>query len=827
MKAVKLISFIFGLIIINLLGIQKIESQDLPADFPKITIDSLVQPAPGFIFMNSISFMNKTVNYNFIIDSVGNVVYYDKKPLGAIDFKMQPNGLFSYGSPIMLGDKYQAGPLTVQNVMVQEIVLDSNYTPIDTVQMKNGYLADVHEFVMLPNGNYLMLAYEKNPVDMSQVLKGGDPNAFVVGTVIQELDHNKKCLFQWRSLDYIPLLETIDNPLKTTFEHVHGNSLFIDTDGNLIASFPTINAIAKIDMVSGKILWRLGGPHSDFTISNEHQEYAPIYFSMQHDVKKLPNGNLLFLDNGVAKKDWYSRAVEYSIDEDKKQASLVWEYRHNPDISAYAMGSVQRLSNGNTLIDWGLIFKGLYKTLTEVNDKNEMMFEMSIPSDAYSYRALKYNLPACQPVANVDQYEILEGNTYSFKDKKSNSGAEIYFKQLDAFIYNMMNIKKYDCAPINPLFDGEAPVVLPCRFVITSQEIKSYSGEIRFDCNLLPKLMLPSEMEVFYRPTEGTGTFIPLTSSFNETQNTIVAQVSDTGEYIIGLYRNPTEIFAPSLLYPWDNKVYVNSQNVILNWSPTGRYNQSELQIATNKDFQNIIMDTTIAENTKFIATFEPSQQLYWRVKTKYQSLESPWSVVRTFSFAEPFVKILKPANSEIVTRDSSYIIRWNTNVTDSVKITLLKNDAELLTIADSLFSFTSAFKWTIPVSVPDGNDYKIKIESIKNSGEQVISELPFTITNGNDVKDKSIMSNAIKISNYPNPMNNVTVFDFSIREPGKVTLELFDLLGNFVGQLFVTSLEAGNYKYNWNNSNYQPGVYYYKISEGENTAFGKLVIIE
>jgi hypothetical protein len=491
----------------NTMSLPALDS--LPNDFPEITVDSIDNPAPGFILLNSITFGGTTANYNIVLDNQGKVTYYIKPFLAAIDFKMQPNGLFSYGSPVKIGDQYQVGPLLVTNVMVIENILDSSFKKIDNVQMKNGYLADVHDFIMLPNGNYLFIAYETNPTDMSKLIDGGNPNAFVIGTVFQELDRNKNCVFQWRSMDYIPILETRDNPLNATFEHVHGNSMFLDNDGNLIVSLPVTLEIVKIDMITGKILWHFGGIHNNFEILGEHESNKPIYFSMQHDAKRLQNGNMLFYDNSysnIPSRPFYSRGVEYAFDEENKKATMVWEYRHTPDISAFAMGSVQRLANGNTLIDWGLIpYSTDYKkTMTEVTPDNKIAFELSIPSDSYSYRAYKVDLPACQPVADVSENEIFAGNTYKFLDEFIFSGVEMYINKIDASAQNSLNVKKYDCAPLYPQFTGEAPVVLNCRFMVKGQNINSLNSEIGFDVSYLPRHYMPDSLKVYFRPTEAS-----------------------------------------------------------------------------------------------------------------------------------------------------------------------------------------------------------------------------------------------------------------------------------------------------------------------------------
>ncbi|MDQ1265937.1 MAG: hypothetical protein QG635_1089, partial [Bacteroidota bacterium] len=206
----------------------------IPANFPAITINASDNPAAGNIFLTSINTSSIKSNFIMALDNFGKPVYYYKPLFAGIDFKMQPNGMFSYSEPVKIGSIYQAGPINVQNVMVINYILDETYKKIDSVQCQNSYLADLHDFIILPNGHYLMLAYEPLYVDMSKIVPEGNPNALVIGTVIQELDHNKRCIFQWRSYDNIPITDTQDNILNAYFEHVHGNAFHLDADGNLL-----------------------------------------------------------------------------------------------------------------------------------------------------------------------------------------------------------------------------------------------------------------------------------------------------------------------------------------------------------------------------------------------------------------------------------------------------------------------------------------------------------------------------------------------------------------------------------------------------------------
>lgn len=64
-----------------------------------------------------------------------------------------------------------------------------------------------------------------------------------------------------------------------------------------------------------------------------------------------PDQYLLF-DNGNHRKPYFSRAIEYKLDTNTGTAEKVWEFRHQPDRYSSQYGSAQRLSGGNTLINW-------------------------------------------------------------------------------------------------------------------------------------------------------------------------------------------------------------------------------------------------------------------------------------------------------------------------------------------------------------------------------------------------------------------------------------------------------------------------------------------
>ena len=62
---------------------------------------------------------------------------------------------------------------------------------------------------------------------------GGRAEGNVLDSIVQEVDvATGKVLFEWHSLDHVPLTETYA-PLLDPFDYFHVNSIDVDRDGNL------------------------------------------------------------------------------------------------------------------------------------------------------------------------------------------------------------------------------------------------------------------------------------------------------------------------------------------------------------------------------------------------------------------------------------------------------------------------------------------------------------------------------------------------------------------------------------------------------------------
>ena len=89
------------------------------------------------------------------------------------------------------------------------------------------------------------------------------------------------------------------------------------------------------------------------------------------------------------------------------------------------------------------------------------------------------------------------------------------------------------------------------------------------------------------------------------------------------------------------------------------------------------------------------------------------------------------------------------------------------------------------------------------------------------------VPSNFALIGNYPNPFNNSTLISFRLGEPGYVSLDVYNMLGQKIASLHDGYLEAGQHDIAWNAASVSSGIYFYKLTAGENSAVKKMSFIK
>ena len=279
------------------------------------------------------------------------------------------------------------------------IIADTLMNEIDTLQCANNKRTDYHDIKLFNNGGYMLQCYDSTWVDLDP--PGGAPQLVRDILIIQEFNSQDSLILEWNALDFLSVYDYPDiNLYDPIITFMHGNSIEIDYDENILISNRTNNEIFKLDRSSGDIIWIMGGAQNEFDFIDD-----PLGgFNKQHDVRRIENGNITMFDNGTQHQPMLSRAVEYDVDEINKTATLVWEYAHPDSIVAMSMGSVQRLPNQNTLINWGNM-GGMGSNIVEVDYDKNIVLQLSFPGhNTYKVRKndWQFEIPMQLADSNLD-----------------------------------------------------------------------------------------------------------------------------------------------------------------------------------------------------------------------------------------------------------------------------------------------------------------------------------------------------------------------------------------------------------------------------------------
>lgn len=80
--------------------------------------------------------------------------------------------------------------------------------------------------------------------------------------------------------------------------------------------------------------------------------------------------------------------------------------------------------------------------------------------------------------------------------------------------------------------------------------------------------------------------------------------------------------------------------------------------------------------------------------------------------------------------------------------------------------------------------------------------------------------------NNYPNPFNPTTTIQFSLTQPGHVSLKIYDVKGRYVDTLVEGDRLANTYQQVWNADNAASGIYFYQLSVNGQTIDTKRMVL-
>ncbi len=306
----------------------------LPDDFPPSVLLAS-QPdkmKPGYTLFRLQNY-NDDAAYLTIVDNAGEVVWYSGVA-STLDVRQLSNGdLFV--------------PLTMSFVEINMLG-----ETVNSWEAPDGLSIDFHDGVPTPHDTILYINDQDQlvPNFPSSSTNPNAPliNAYVLCNDIIEMSAtNGMLLGDWSLIDM--LQPTRIDYLTFSLGDIdceHANAVIEDpSDNSLIVSMRHQDAVIKFSR-DGQLKWILG-PHENWDAGFQPYLLTPVGSPFvwnygQHAPVITPQGTLLAFDDGnfraspfdpaVADADNYSRAVEYSIDEQSMEVTQVWDYgRTNAD----------------------------------------------------------------------------------------------------------------------------------------------------------------------------------------------------------------------------------------------------------------------------------------------------------------------------------------------------------------------------------------------------------------------------------------------------------------------------------------------------------------
>jgi hypothetical protein len=332
--------------------------------------------APGDVFLTPYAGPGQAGT--MILEANGNLVWFKPLPTHTEATNLQVQEYD--GKPVLT---WWQGDITHGFGLGEDVIADDTYTDIAHVHAGNGLQADLHEFLLTPQGTALITAYEPIYCDLSSV--GGPSEGAVTDSLFQEIDvKTGLVMYEWTSVDHVGLGESYEHASTTSipnpFDFFHLNSIDLERGGDLLISSRNTWTVYELDAASGQIVWRLGGKHSSF------KQGPGTGTAWQHDPRELPDGAISIFDNGASPKEHSeSRAIVVGVNSPSGTATLETRLTHSPRLLAESQGDVEALANGDWFVGWGQ-----EPYFSEFSPEGAMLFDAHFPPHDDSYRAFRF-----------------------------------------------------------------------------------------------------------------------------------------------------------------------------------------------------------------------------------------------------------------------------------------------------------------------------------------------------------------------------------------------------------------------------------------------------
>ncbi len=284
-------------------------------------------------------------------------------------------------------------------------------------------------------------------------------------------------------------------------------------------------------------------------------------------------------------------------------------------------------------------------------------------------------------------------------------------------------------------------------------------------------------------------------------------------------------------------------------------WNPGVITMASNSQVKDLFLQALSMETDAKTNNYDEAEALYKSIISNY-----PDSYFSSLAAAQ-LLRVYEKNNQDYENLCNYYLTQQNNELADYSfylsNYTKLKSDQyqsaiegfeEILdnppTLADSVYSAINiGYSYLMMQNNTGKFDYDGRYFSLKPSSMEkyllMENDLLSLLTNdksdndpdhGNNPND--LCPSMVLNNNFPNPFNPSTTISFSIPTDAKVELEIFNIKGQKVRTLTKEVMTKGNHNVIWNgdNNSNQPvssGIYFYKLTSGNQTITKKMIMIK
>jgi hypothetical protein len=247
----------------------------------------------------------------------------------------------------------------------------------------------------------------------------------------------------------------------------------------------------------------------------------------------------------------------------------------------------------------------------------------------------------------------------------------------------------------------------------------------------------------------------------------------------------------------------------------------------------------TTASKFRGLDEVEDDSTVYWKVEALDRfgfrascEPEAGWCFHVYIEQPPNAFDLISPANGDTLDSLAAELI-WETSgdpdPEDSVAFyrVYLASDSNFSTGLDSQDVSTTALAWD---ELVDGESYWWRVKAFDTHGNETLSDetWSFHIQSSGISSEELLLPTQFALhSNYPNPFNSSTMIRYDVPQAGKVSLTIYNLLGQTVATLFDGRQLPGSHTISWNASNLPSGLYFCRMEAARFAQTRKMLLVK